>query len=115
MTSNIEKIAKTLLELKKQNNYVSFNKGFFKNKPEIQGYYIDLSSIFKNVGTGTLCIKKYEEDTPVSNTSYQILLLPGTIAEQNEANVTVKATDAFYAITVGQGGQVAIYEEYLED
>jgi len=48
MNSNLEKIALILIYLKKEINYIQFNKNFFNNKPELEGYYIDLTNIFKN-------------------------------------------------------------------
>lgn len=70
---------------------------------------------FQNIGTANIYIKKYEHDSAVSTTNYQILLVTATTAEKNEANIWVEATDRFYAVADTTGGVLAIYEEVIED
>lgn len=77
---------------------------------------------FQNVGETPIYIKKYEGchcececkcQPLVSSTDYEILLPPAT---STLSVVTVKATDAFYAVdAVGTVANLAIYEEVIED
>lgn len=90
---------------------------------------------FQNVGTSDIYIKRDEGGSPVSSTSYEILLpsastcisCPDETGNGNSGGkvnscccpvtqdsfIVVKATDSFHAISASSGGKIAIYEEFV--